>query len=239
MAAPHPARQAVLWDAAQFPAVPVARMQALDAQAIEQYHIPRLLLMEQAGFALAQAVRNLLPHEGGRAVICCGLGFNGGDGLAAARHLHAWGIGVRVILAGPACRLREEPAIFARTIEGLGLERLEIKGVPLPVTAERWLTDSDVIVDALLGIGVQQPVREPLVSLIEAMNRAGKPIVAADVPSGLNADTGVVEGIAVRAHTTVTFGFPKQGCRQGAGPQHTGRLWVAPIGFPRALLEGV
>lgn len=229
----------MLWDAAAFPAVPVKRMQALDAQAIEHYHIPRLLLMEQAGFALAQAVMELLPAPGARVTVCCGLGFNGGDGLAAARHLHAWGVGVRVILAGPARQLREEPAIFARTLEGLGIERLDIEGIPLPAAVSRWLQESDVILDALLGLGVQQAVREPLAMLIEAMNRAGKPIVAADVPSGLNADTGAVEGIAVRAHTTVTFGFPKQGCRQGEGPRHTGRLWVAPIGFPRALLEGV
>lgn len=229
----------MLWDAASYPAVPVARMQALDAQAIEHYHIPRLLLMEQAGFALAQAVMELLPPAGGRVAACCGLGFNGGDGLAAARHLHAWGVAVRVLLAGPAARLREEPAIFARTLEGLGIERQEVTTVPLPDAVARGLQESDVIVDALLGIGVREPVREPLASLIAAMNAAGKPIVAADVPSGLNADTGAIEGVAIRAHTTVTFGFPKHGCRQGAGPQHTGRLWVAPIGFPRALLEGV
>jgi NAD(P)H-hydrate epimerase len=212
-------------------------MQALDHAALVRYHIPRLLLMEQAGFALAQAARALQSHPAARVVVCCGLGFNGGDGLAAARHLAGEGVPVRVILTGARHQLREEPLIFARTLAPLGVEVLEVSQLPLPALAAGWIDASDVLIDALLGLGGRAPVREPLASLIGLMNQSGKPIIAADVPSGLDADTGEVQGVAVRAQTTVTFGRAKQGCLQGEGPRHTGRLLIAPIGFPKQLLE--
>ena len=219
-------------------AVSVARMRAIDAAAIDDLGIPRLLLMDHAGVAVASAVRALAAAQPARSVtVCCGTGFNGGDGLAAARHLQRWGLPVRVVLASPRERLSGEPAIFLRILSHLGLELAECPGPGLEPRVDAWLRDSEVLVDALLGIGANGPVREPLASLIAAMNRSGRPIVAADVPSGLDADTGEISTVAVRATVTVTFGLPKRGCFRGEGPAHVGSLVVDPITFPPSLLQ--
>lgn len=218
------------------PAVSVARMQAIDAAAIETLGIPRLLLMEHAGAAVARAVRTLTSHRPVPIAVCCGVGFNGGDGLAASRHLHAWGYPLRILVAGRVDRLREESAVYARILRGLGCELRECATVEDAATLGPWLADPDVIIDALLGIGMTGVVREPLASLITRINGAGKPVVSADLPSGLNGDTGCIQGIAVRAALTVTFGLPKRGCLMADGPAHVGELVVDPITLPRALL---
>jgi len=218
-------------------AVSVAAMQQIDTAAIEAYHIPRLLLMEHAGLAVARRARWLLRRvHAPIIVVCCGSGYNGGDGLATARHLHEWGYGVRVLLTGALERLREEPAIYAAILQQLG--------VPLKVIVpgktdviRRWIRDGDLVIDALLGIGVHGEVREPLTALIQIMNASGKRMLAVDVPSGLDADTGMVQGCAVRASVTLTFGLPKQGCVKAMGRAYTGRLITDAITIPRTLLQ--
>ena len=212
-------------------------MQRVDAAAIETIGIPRLLLMDHAGLAVAKAVQQLMPASQ-PILICCGPGFNGGDGLSAARHLHEAGYAVRVLLAGPLDRLREEPAIFAVIVRHLGIPLHEY--TPAATSpAEGWMRDCGLMVDALLGLGSRGTVREPVASLIALMQRVGTPVLAVDIPSGLDADTGQVQGIAVKAATTVTFGLPKRGCMTGEGPAHTGSLVVEPITIPRSLLERI
>ena len=193
--------------------------------------------MEHAGLALASAVRSLLPLPA-NVLVCCGTGFNGGDGLAAARHLHEWGYPVHLLVAGSLATLRAEPSVFASILRRLGVTIVECQTVDSLSRAEGALTQSALIVDALLGIGIRQDVREPIASLIRSMNRSGLPIVSADVPSGLDADTGRVCGIAVRATRTIAFGLPKQGCFVGEGPAHVGSLTVDSITIPRVLLQG-
>ena len=208
-------------------------MQAIDAAAIDTLGIPRLLLMEHAGLAVARAVRALRPPPAS-VVACCGSGFNGGDGLAAARHLHQWGYQLRIILAAPSASLAGEPAVFARILARLGVPLVEwTRPGQAPLAP---LAAAAVLVDALLGLGLRGPVREPAASLIQHMNASRAPIVAVDLPSGLDGDDGSIHGPAVRAAVTVTFGLPKQGCVQGAGPAHTGRLVVDDITFPPPLL---
>ena len=211
-------------------------MQQIDAAAIETLGIPRLLLMEHAGLAVARAVRTIVHEPTAALVVCCGTGFNGGDGLAAARHLHEWGYALRILVAGRLDRLREEPAIYAAILSKLGLSLTECASADALSRVERWWAECSLIIDALLGIGARGPVREPTASLIVRMNRSGKPIVAADLPSGLDADTGLAQGIAVKATTTVAFGLPKQGCLLRDGPAHAGSLVVDPITIPRVLL---
>jgi NAD(P)H-hydrate epimerase len=219
-------------------AVSVATMQAIDTQAIERIGIPRLLLMEHAGVAVARAATAFLPSTPARVVVCCGTGFNGGDGFAAARHLEEWGYALDVLVAGRLDHLRAEPATFAAILQRLGLPILEVTGRP-----EAWprvdqaLERCGLIIDALLGIGTTGAVREPIASLIERLNRSGKPIIAVDLPSGLDGDTGLVQGVAVRATATVAFGLPKQGCFLQAGPAHVGSLTVDAITIPRTLLS--
>ena len=212
-------------------------MQRIDADAIERIGIPRILLMDHAGLAVARGVQACTRSSAEPVLICCGHGFNGGDGLSAARHLQTHGIPVRVLLAGRRDELRAESALFAAIVERLGIPVREAALSHANHDADEWLTPCSVIVDALLGIGARGPVREPMASLITHMNRCGKPIIAVDIPSGLDADTGLVPNVAVKATATVTFGLPKQGCFLNQGPAHTGRLTVDPISIPRAVLE--
>lgn len=218
-------------------AVSVATMQAIDTQAIERIGIPRLLLMEHAGVAVARAVTTLLPSTSVPVVVCCGTGFNGGDGLAAARHLQEWGYALHVLVAGRLADLRAEPATFAAILQRLGLPILEVTGPEAWPHVDQALERCGLVIDALLGIGTTGTVREPIASLIERLNRSGKPIIAVDLPSGLDGDTGLVQGIAVRATVTVAFGRPKQGCFLQAGPAHVGSLTVDAITIPRTLLD--
>ena len=211
-------------------------MRSIDAAAIETLGIPRLLLMEHAGLALARAVRTLTSNSPVPIAVCCGAGFNGGDGLAAARHLHGWGYPLRILVARRVDRLREEPAVYARILRGLGCELRECATAEEAAELGPWLADSGAIIDALLGIGAAGTLREPIASLIRRINGAGKPVVSADIPSGLDGDTGRIQGVAVRAAVTVTFGLPKRGCLMADGPAHVGELVVDPITLPRMLL---
>lgn len=212
-------------------------MQAMDRAAIETVGIPRLLLMEHAGMAVARQAQLLAPDRSLPVVICCGRGFNGGDGLAAARHLYAGGYAVHLALAERVDQLREEPAVYAHIAMRLDVPLREVTGEGDIAPVEAWMSSCGLIIDALLGIGARGPVREPMASLIDRMNRSGKPILSVDIPSGLDADHGHVQGIAVKATVTVTFGLPKQGCFVAEGPAHAGTLVVDPITIPRAILE--
>ena len=211
-------------------------MQRIDDAAIGTFGIPRLLLMDHAGLAVAREAAVRVKHSSDHILICCGTGYNGGDGLAAARHLHARGHSLRIAVAGRLDRLREEPAAYAKMVQALGLSLAECPDVESLKCLEGWWADSALIIDALLGLGVQGAVREPIASLIARMNRSGKPILAVDLPSGLDGDTGRPQGLAVKAAATVTFGRPKQGCVVGDGPAYAGSLVVDPITIPPTLL---
>ena len=212
-------------------------MRAIDTAAIQTLGIPRLLLMEHAGLAVARTAHTLSPSLTQPIIMCCGTGLNGGDGLAAARHLQLQGHALRIVLAGRRDRLREEPAIYATILERLGVVLEEYADVSVqPMALEPAMRTSGLIIDALLGIGTQEQVREPIASLITCMNRTETQILAVDITSGLDGDTGQVLGTAVEATVTVTFGAPKQGCLRNAGPAHVGQLLVDPITIPRTLL---
>lgn len=210
-------------------------MQQIDAAAM-RFGISRLLLMDHAGLALARETR-ALATPGSSILLCCGSGYNGGDGLAAGRHLLGWGYRIEVILSSDASALREEPAIFASILRQLGADAR-------PIDAASWgafdeaTARAAVIVDALLGIGATGVVREPARTMIERINVSGKPVVSADLPSGLHGDDGTVQGSAVRAAVTVAFGLAKQGCVRGEGPARCGRLVVDSITIPEQLLRG-
>lgn len=208
-------------------AVSVSRMQTLDTQAIEQTGIPRLLLMEHAGQALTAAVLQLLSSPG-RVLVCCGTGYNGGDGLCAAWHLAHRGYAVEVWLAGAPSSLRQEPAVYAAILRAL---KVPIRCVEPPKTAPDF-SQAEVVIDALLGIGVRGSVRPPASAWIQAMNRSGAPIISADVPSGLDADSGQPQGCAVRASVTVTFAAVKHGLFRGQGPAHAGRVLLDDLEIP-------
>ncbi len=208
-------------------------MRTIDAAAIGTLGIPRLLLMEHAGLAVARAARELRSPPA-VVVACCGAGFNGGDGLAAARHLANWGYRVGVVLTGAMESLAEEPAVFARMLARRRVPLIDAARQPEQASAQ--VAAATLLLDALAGIGLHGPVREPVFTLIQHMNAAAVPVIAADVPSGLDGDDGSVHGLAVRATVTVSFGMAKQGCARGEGPAHVGRLLIDDISLPPELL---
>ena len=211
--------------------VTAAEMRAIDRAAIEGLGIPSLALMENAGRAVADAVAAACT-DGGQVAVCCGHGNNGGDGLVAARHLVGRGYVVECRLA--AGEPRGDAAVHAAVWRAMGLP-LEGPEADLPALLAR----ADVVVDALLGTGLSGDVRPPYTEAIAAVNAAGRPVVAVDIPSGLDPDDGRVLGACVRATITVTLALPKRGFARGAGPAHCGTVIVADIGIPPVAVERV
>jgi hydroxyethylthiazole kinase-like uncharacterized protein yjeF len=203
------------------PLYEAAEMRAVDAWAIEEQGVPSLDLMERAGIGLARvAARAARP---GPVRIIVGKGNNGGDGLVAARLLREDGHEVDVLATAPLAELRGDALA--------NLERLP-GDPPDPFAAER-LQDSGAVVDALLGTGFEGVPREPVAGAIGAINGQDAPVVACDVPSGVNASTGEIEGDAVRAQATATFHGSKVGLHVEPGKDHSGTVELIEIGIPR------
>ena len=170
--------------------------------------------MEAAGWELAR-------HCGGRTAVLCGAGNNGGDGLAAARHLHRWGR-LHAVACIDRARIKGPAELEADVLDRLGVA---IEAVPR-------LEGAEVILDALLGTGLSRAPEGRYAEWIRAANASGLEIVAADLPSGLDADTGRAYDPCIRATVTVTLGFPKVGLTLADGPAHVGQLEISDIGIP-------
>jgi hydroxyethylthiazole kinase-like uncharacterized protein yjeF len=153
--------------------------------------------------------------------VVCGVGNNAGDGLAAARHLHRWGRLVAVSCVD-ASRLRGPAAQELEALRALGIE----------VAGDLRLNGAAQVLDALLGTGISRPPVGKFAAWIEAINASPVDVIAVDLPSGLDADTGVAYAPTVRARTTVTLGLPKPGLLSGDGPNVAGEVWVVDIGIP-------
>jgi NAD(P)H-hydrate epimerase len=199
--------------------------------------VPTLTLMHRAGECLAVRAMEVMERHGlPRAVILCGRGNNGGDGLAAGRLLLGKGIGTTLHLLTDPSTLGDDP----RAVLG----ELREAGVPLTVTPPEALAASlaalpapYLLVDALFGTGFRPPARPPWDGVIRAVNAAGQPVLAADLPSGLDADTGRVTGETVQATWTVTFGLPKPALFVHPAAARAGEVTVAGIGHPPGVLE--
>jgi ADP-dependent NAD(P)H-hydrate dehydratase / NAD(P)H-hydrate epimerase len=202
--------------AAEVPLLSADEMRAWDRSAIDRTGVPERVLMESAGRAAAHVIQRLYPR--GRVVAAVGQGNNGGDALVALRTLRAWGREVAAVPVGDA------------EVRSPLLHDWEIplhRGDPA-----RAFGEAAVLVDGILGTGARGAPREAQARCIEALNRAGPPIVALDGPSGLDFSTGRAEGAVVRASATVTFGAPKRGLLLYPGRTHCGRILAVEIGFP-------
>jgi ADP-dependent NAD(P)H-hydrate dehydratase / NAD(P)H-hydrate epimerase len=195
-----------------------ARMRATDAWAIEQCGIPGVELMERAGQGLADVTAEVVAA--GPVAVACGKGNNGGDGYVAARLLRDAGRDVRVLTVAPVDELRGDARANAERVEGIE-----------PFDAGR-LEGCTGAIDALLGTGFSGTPRGPAAEAITALNAADLPVVAADVPSGVDAASGSVEGEAVRARATATFAAAKPGLWINPGKSHAGEVRVIDIGIP-------
>ena len=218
--------------------VTAEEMRTLDRLTIESGTTGHLL-MERAGRGATQVLFECFPRlrrKGRRAVIVAGTGNNGGDGFVIARLLRRRGVRTQVVLLGRAEKVRGDAArMLQGYTRGRGTVHEIDAGNDLTLLADA-LPQADVIVDAIFGTGLDKPVRELHAEAIELMNASGVPIFAVDVPSGLNADTGLPMGTAVQAEATATFGFAKIGQALYPGVRHCGRLAVVDIGLNGAVI---
>jgi len=218
------------------------QIRELDRKAIEEFGLPGLVLMENAGRGATRIALEMLTSPGSQtALVLCGKGNNGGDGFVVARHLHNALVAIETFLTAQVDDVDPE------SDAGINLHVVRKMGIPIrPVLLPEEAADlgerlrkADLIIDALLGTGLSGGVREPARTLIETINASGRPVLAIDTPSGLCTDTGRVLGVAVSARRTATFAAAKRGFYKAEGPERVGRLDVVDIGVPRALLEAI
>ena len=220
------------------PALTSRESRDLDRRATEEFHIPAETLMENAGKAAAEQSLKFLEKSGTsgpwKVLILCGGGNNGGDGLVTARILREKGNKSEIVFLKP----RE-------SLKGLALlnfERAENLNIPcefLPKTdiLEQKIEEAHLLIDALLGTGFKGALSDGFKTAIEKMNSSGKPILSIDVPSGLDSDSGQTQGSCVRAQLTVAMGAMKKGFLNETAKEFTGKVVVADIGYPHALLQ--
>jgi NAD(P)H-hydrate epimerase len=209
------------------------QIRQIDRLAVEQYAMPSILLMENAGYNAARIIETEYPSPVRSAVIFCGPGNNGGDGLVIARHLHNAGRRLTVILAGPAERLKGDALTNYQIVS-----KMPVPILTLDATDES-LTGADLIIDALLGTGFTGEPRPPLDTIIQKINRSGKPVVAVDVPSGLDCSSGTAGQATIRANLTITFVAVKTAFLTPTTAPYLGKLQVADIGVPKELIQQV
>jgi NAD(P)H-hydrate epimerase len=212
-------------------------VRAFDSWAINEVGIPGVVLMENAGRSCAELIKEKLAEiVSPKVCIFCGTGNNGGDGYVIARHLLNGGFGVTVVLCGERSKVKGDAKInldilerMGEPIEELGLEEGDIGG-----RVKDFAAGADMVVDGLFGTGLKGELGDEYKELIEGMNALGRPILAVDIPSGLDCDSGQPLGSAIKASYTVTFvavkkGFIHQG-RASSAAEYTGDIFVASIG---------
>ena len=172
-------------------------------------------------------------------VIACGPGNNGGDGAVVARHLDAWGIEVRLVWFAARDCLQGDAATQRAIVDRCPIDAVEAGENATNEAIDQLWGDADWLVDGLLGTGLSRPVEGLLARAIRSMNQSGRPILALDLPSGLDADSGRPLGDAIRADATATFVAPKLGFARMGADGYTGQVVVIDIGAPRAALASL
>ncbi|MGR3220496.1 MAG: NAD(P)H-hydrate epimerase [Candidatus Anammoxibacter sp.] len=216
-------------------------MRELDRKAIEDYEIPGILLMENAGRNVAEEVMKMLDKDSNRKIaIICGKGNNGGDGFVIARHLHNSGYDVIVVLLAASNDVLGDgdTGLNFKIIKNMGIGINEVLSAADIVNLAEQISNCALIVDAIFGTGLNGELREPAMSVVTKINALNIPVVSVDIPTGLDCNNGEVLGACIRAKKTVTFALPKKGFFIADGPKHVGDLVVTDIGIPRELLVG-
>jgi len=215
-------------------------VRAFDSWAIKELGVPGVVLMENAGRSCAELIKGKLADiTAPRVCIFCGTGNNGGDGYVIARHLLNSGFRVVVVICGPPGaenKIKGDAKINLDILERLGqpIERLNLGDGDIPGRVKDFATGADMLVDGLFGTGLSGKLSEEYRQLIESINARNCPVLAVDIPSGLDCDTGEPLGAAIKASWTVTFvamkrGFIRHG-RTKTAAQYTGEIFVASIG---------
>ncbi|MFH0939322.1 MAG: NAD(P)H-hydrate epimerase [Planctomycetota bacterium] len=223
------------------------QVRLLDRLAAEEYGIPSIVLMENAGRSVADIILECLRKEGRAtdtttAAIFCGSGNNGGDGYVIARHLHNAGLKVAVYSAADPAKLSGDAATQRTIVEKMRLPLYSLMNDDDLTALQPQLERSQILVDALLGTGFSGELRPHLASIIRCCNDLainGRKMFAVDVPSGLDCNSGQPSNATIRADVTVTFVAAKQGFNHPDARPCLGRVVVATIGTPPELLERV
>jgi len=219
--------------------------QQVDRRAIDEYGMLGMVLMENAGRGATDVLQSLMQRAPrstaalGPVVVCCGGGNNGGDGLVMARHLDLRGYAVQVLLWADPAKLTPDAAA--------NYEIIRKSDVPLTIFGIDYdeqllasiLGPASWIIDALLGTGARGEPRPPIDRVIDQINESRVPILAVDVPSGLDCDTGQPSSAAIRARATCTFVAAKCGFKEASAQPYLGELHILDIGAPRKLLDDV
>jgi len=229
----HACREASLTGLRQCLVMTRDEVRAFDRWAIDTLGLPGVVLMENAGRSCAELIKEKLKHiPKPKVCIFCGTGNNGGDGFVIARHLINSGFNVVVVLCGDRGKVKGDAKINLDVLEQLGqsIKRLNLADADIPARVKNFATDADMLVDALFGTGLSGELSNEYKALIESINAQNCPILAVDIPSGLDCDTGQPLGAAIKANYTVTFVAVKKGFTVGAAAQYTGEVFVASIG---------
>jgi NAD(P)H-hydrate epimerase len=205
-----------------------------DAWAINTASVPGVVLMENAGSDCAEIViAQLEKPTDSKVCVFCGPGNNGGDGFVIARHLKNAGVDVAIALCGPASKIKGDAEINYKIACKMEIKITEFDAASANIEKEieTFAAGSDSIVDAIFGTGLTGEIRPDFVKLISAINSLNKPIIAVDIPSGLDCDTGEPLGAAIKAASTVTFAAAKKGFLNPRSAQFTGQVYIASIGI--------
>jgi NAD(P)H-hydrate epimerase len=211
-----------------------SQVREVDRLAVERYHIPSIVLMENAAIAVAEEACRMLGNDCvGEILILCGGGNNGGDGLAVARHLHNRGADVNIGLTVDPARYTGDALINWQICSSMKIPACPFEAGQLK---DLWPM---LVIDAVFGTGLSEPPRAPFGELAEAVNTSGLPVLAVDVPSGLDCDTGLPLGACIVAKTTVTFVAQKIGFEKPEAARFLGEIRVRSIGCPPELIDEV
>ncbi|MBN1653380.1 MAG: NAD(P)H-hydrate dehydratase [Deltaproteobacteria bacterium] len=212
----------------------VNEMRAMDQSAVKEFGIADLLLMENAGTACAFVLHNEVGIRDKHFVVVCGVGNNGGDGFVIARKILSYGGRVEVFVLGDLDNFKGSAKTNLEILKRLPID---IRSVGSIKALREGISRSAAVVDAIFGTGLAREVGGRHREVIELINGCAKPVLSVDIPSGVNGDTGLVMGVAVKADYTVTFGLPKYGNLLYPGYDLGGKLFVSHISFPPALYD--
>ncbi len=209
-------------------------VRAFDSFAINTLGVPGVVLMENAGRSCAELIKEKLADTSEPKVcIFCGTGNNGGDGYVIARHLLNGGFNITVVICGDPSKIKGDAKINLDILEGLNqpIEQLNFKSDNIAAQLKTYAAGADILVDALFGTGLKGQLNDMHKQLIESINDRNCTILAVDIPSGLDCDTGEPLGAAIKATYTVTFVAVKKGfAAPDKASQYTGEIYVASIG---------
>ncbi len=219
--------------------VTASEMRHIDEDTINNIGIPGIVLMENAGLSVVNAIeRNFHKSSIGKVSIFVGKGNNGGDGLVIARHLKNKGYDVKIYLLSSSDKFQGDALINLQIVQNMmGLSIETILSESELEYHKKSITNSNLLIDAIFGTGLTGPIRDIPAKVIDFLNDTGLPIVAVDLPSGLDSDTGKVEGSCIRATLTVTMGLPKRGLLLYPGANFVGKLEIADIGIPSDVIK--